>query len=158
MRGKTIKPGSFLKIPLNEGQFAYARVITKSILSFYQLLPLPADDQDAINQMKVTKPIFSIAVNKSAISQERWRIIGHASLEPRILENMPVFFRQSLYEPYDCWLVTTDPNYTRPLYPEECVNMEREAVWDNIEQVEERLRDHFDGRPNKWVERFRVKL
>jgi hypothetical protein len=39
----------------------------------------------------------------------------------------------------------------------QCAGLEVAAVWDP-EQVEDRLWDHFDGRPNTWVESIRLKM
>ena len=43
------------------------------------------------------------------------------------------------------------PLYERLAIAEECVGLERAAVWEP-EHVEDRLRDHFAGRSNRWVE------
>jgi hypothetical protein len=39
----------------------------------------------------------------------------------------------------------------RPAKRKECVGLECCAVWDP-EHVEDRLKDHFAGIPNKWVQ------
>lgn len=66
------------------------------------------------------------------------------------------------------WFFKTDPisgEITKTLMggmdevsatPEECVVLERAAVWDP-EHVIDRLDDHFAGRPNKWVESLKFK-
>ena len=41
--------------------------------------------------------------------------------------------------------------------PEECVGVERASVWDD-HHIEERLLDHFMGRPNRDEIRSRVHL
>lgn len=38
---------------------------------------------------------------------------------------------------------------------EECSGLERSAVWEP-EHVEDRLIDHFENRPNKWVESLKI--
>jgi hypothetical protein len=42
-----------------------------------------------------------------------------------------------------------------PASLEECEYLEVAAVWDG-HHVEDRLRDHFDGRPSEWVESMRL--
>lgn len=42
-----------------------------------------------------------------------------------------------------------------PASRQELEGLEVAAVWDP-EHVEDRLRDHFSGRPNKWVESIRL--
>lgn len=53
----------------------------------------------------------------------------------------------------------TDPVSGRfgetPASLQECENLEPAAAWDPG-HVEDRLRDHFDGRPNEWVESLRL--
>jgi len=38
----------------------------------------------------------------------------------------------------------------------ESQGLEAAAVWEP-EHIEDRLRDHFDGKPNKWLESLRIK-
>jgi hypothetical protein len=45
----------------------------------------------------------------------------------------------------------------RPAAPEECVGLEGVAVWDPT-HVEDRLRDHYAGRPNAHLAYMKVKL
>lgn len=51
----------------------------------------------------------------------------------------------------------TGESVENPATPEECAVLERAAVWDPG-HVEDRLRDHFAGQSNKWVESLRLKL
>jgi hypothetical protein len=44
----------------------------------------------------------------------------------------------------------------RPATIDSCRDLEIAAIW-SPEHVEDRLRDHFDGHPNKWVESLRPK-
>lgn len=45
----------------------------------------------------------------------------------------------------------------RDAEPQECVGLERMAVWEDS-GVEDRLLDTLMGRPNETVERFKVRL
>ncbi len=49
------------------------------------------------------------------------------------------------------------PLYERPATTGECIGLEAAAVWE-AEHVEDRLRDHFAGQLNKWVEQLRAKI
>jgi hypothetical protein len=45
----------------------------------------------------------------------------------------------------------------RPARPEECIALERVAVWDPV-HVEERIRDHYAGRPSAHLAHMKVRL
>jgi len=150
--------GDFIKIELGDNMVAYARVIVNGIFAFYKI-DHPSDDNiELMEQIRKSEPIFRLVVNDSAVLEGRWKIFGYSPVEPEILANPPVFFRQDIVDPKRCWLITMTPGFKKPIAPEECVNMEMEAVWDDPEQVEDRLRDYLNGKPNKWAERLKVKL
>jgi len=158
----TPRVGSFIEISLGKNLNAYARVIGKNLFSFYKIEHVDGakSKDEVVEIIRNSDPIFSIYIHKNAFGGDNWRIIGHLPLEQKTLNNMPVFFRQDIVNKDTCWLITVNlgPDYKKPLAKEECINMEREASWDNIEHIEERLRDYLANKPNIWVERLRVKL
>jgi hypothetical protein len=64
-----------------------------------------------------------------------------------VLAPVPTFVRDAIGGGFLIYLRGVVRSATRA----ECVGLERCAVWAP-EHVEDRLRDHFRGRPNKWVE------
>ena len=44
----------------------------------------------------------------------------------------------------------------RPATKEECIGLECAAVWDPT-HAEDRIRDHYLGRKNKWLESLKIK-
>jgi hypothetical protein len=44
----------------------------------------------------------------------------------------------------------------RPATKKECIGLEREAAWDPT-HVEDRIRDYYAGRKNKWVESLKIR-
>lgn len=150
-RHKTAEPevGSILEIPLSNGRTAYGRVLTNPLMAFYDI-----QSETPLSPTEILKsPVaFMIWVMNSAVASGRWRVVGHAPLE-QALETSPWFFKQdaisralSLYR----------EGVERPATIEECLGLERAAVW-SAEHVESRLEDHFAGQPNKWVEGMRLK-
>ncbi len=71
------------------------------------------------------------------------------------MELPALYFNQDPVNPAKI-LLTEDGVTGRLVRPEECESYERLAVWD-ASHVEDRLRDHFEGRPNIWVESLRIK-
>ena len=88
----------------------------------------------------------------SAIKKGRWPILGHIPLEGQ-LTDPPRFIQDELnkksFQIYKAGVII-------PATREQCEGLERSAVWDP-EQVEDRLRDHYAGRINKWVESLKIK-
>jgi len=92
-----------------------------------------------------------------AVTSGRWPVIGAVPLSDDERRRPERFFKQ---DPLNSNLTIywEDPEsgepHEIPALLEEAENLECAAVWDP-EHVEDRLRDHFAGRPNKWVESLR---
>jgi hypothetical protein len=93
-----------------------------------------------------------------AITSGRWEVVGQIEI-PEKLKSVPKFCKQdqisgalSIYQEID----DLAPHYERPARAGECDGLETAAVWE-AEHIEDRLRDHFSGKPNKWVEQLRIK-
>ncbi|MEU0382906.1 hypothetical protein [Streptomyces chartreusis] len=102
-----------------------------------------------------TAPLFVIAVHNKAYSRGRWGPILHR-VNTDVLPDVPFFFRQNVLDAQDCEI--TDPfGQVRQATPEECLGLERSAVWE-AEHVEQRISDLYARRPNLFVESMKVKL
>jgi hypothetical protein len=94
-----------------------------------------------------------------AITSGIWEVVGRVPLSEDLKE-IPRFFKQdmmngaiSIYQE----IPELAPYYEIPATLAEIEGLECAAVWDP-EHVEDRLRDHFAGRPNIWVESLKIKL
>jgi hypothetical protein len=145
-------PGTVLELSLGDGTFAYGLVVGELEVAFFDLHAKAAiADVDAI----VARPVlFVLTVYKNVFTTGRWRAIGRVDLDAHVVR-IPDKFMQDLGDPRKCKIVDADFN-TRPATPDECVGLERVAVWAG-EHIEDRLRDHFAGRPNPHVEHMKVK-
>lgn len=100
--------------------------------------------------------LFRIWVANHAVTRGRWPVIGRVAITP---ENSaePFFYKQDAITGrlalYHSTFAAT--NWERPASLAECAGLEAAAVWEP-EHVEDRLRDHFAGRSNKWVESLRI--
>jgi hypothetical protein len=145
------RPGTFLRIPLADGTFGYGRTLSPAYDAFYDYrTESPDSDLDRI----ASKPIlFKIAVRH--LVPGSWEVIGRRKLEEPLTRPI-VYFRQDVGDFRRCEICDTADN-VRSAEPQECVGLERMAVWDE-HHVEERLLDTFMGRPCGIVERMKVRL
>ncbi len=83
----------------------------------------------------------------------QWPVIGKVAV-PKELLVPPWFFKQ---DPISGKLaIGRTGTEERTPEPGQIETLERAAVW-SAAHVVDRLRDYFDGRPNKWVESMRPK-
>jgi len=146
MRQKRLK-GDIFEVDLRDGTFCYGRVINGSCV----LYDLRVGVRPLIEEIVCQKVLFQVWVMKYAITRGIWKVIGNLPLEESLVER-PRFFKKDsisgkLY-------VTYDGSQEIPATLEECQRLECAAVWDP-EHVEDRLRDHFEGRRNKWYDSMR---
>lgn len=139
------RAGDVVKIPLGEDQYAFGRVLRKPLMGFYDLLVSELPSVEVI----VAKPIlFRVWVMNYAVTDGDWPIIGHMPLTPE-LEETPIFFKQDhITGKFSIYLGN---GQERPVTRKEVEGLERAAVWEP-EHIVDRLRDHFAGRSNVWVE------
>jgi hypothetical protein len=143
--------GDVVRIDLGDGFHSYARVMGEALFAFYggrvtNELPI-----DRIIGLPI---IFQIPVMDPAITSGRWVVIGNAPLDDTLL-NPPFFFIQDILNK-DRFKIYESGGKIRAATKEECVGLERAAVWEPA-HVEDRLRDHFANRKNKWVESLKIK-
>ncbi|MCY1074853.1 immunity 26/phosphotriesterase HocA family protein [Archangium lansingense] len=145
------RPGTFLRIPLADGTFGYGRALEPPFDAFYEYrTESPDSDLDRI----ASKPIlFKIAVR--ILEPSSWDVIGWREIEESLSQPI-VQFRQDIGSFRRCTIFDTVGN-SRSAEPQECVGLERMAVWEQ-HHVEERLLDTFMGRPNDSVEHLKVRL
>lgn len=142
--------GDILRIELPDGSKSYARVLGEASFAFYD----GRFDKDPEISEILTLPIaFEIAVMKYAVTKGGWRIIGTAPLELYLQKVRPRFIQDALNVRH---FQIYEDGEIRESSREECEGLERCAVWDP-EHVEDRLADHYAGRPNKWLESMKIK-
>jgi hypothetical protein len=144
--------GDVVSIPLGDNRVAFGWVLKEPLLAFFDY----SCDTSAIPAVSeiINKPIaFRIDVMNHAVTRGRWPVIGHATVPDKLLQT-PWFFKKDIISG-ELSITQTGAEEIPATY-EQCKALERCAVWDP-EHVEDRLRDHFAGRPNVWVESLRLK-
>ncbi|HZH15043.1 MAG TPA: Imm26 family immunity protein [Archangium sp.] len=151
MRKQRHKPGSFVRIVLPDGSFGYGRLLESPYAAFYQHKTTSPDfDLDGIGSRPV---LFKTAVRHLAL--DSWEMIGWRALEEHLRQPL-VRFMQDVGDFRRCTIFDTAGN-SRTAEPEECVGLERAAVWEQ-DSIEERLLDALLGRPNAAEEHLKVRL
>jgi len=151
MKRQRRREGDIVAIDLGDDTLAFGRVLEEPLLAFYDLR-MPTTETPDLQEI-VTRPIlWRLWVMNHAVTRGRWKVLGSIPLEEP-LKREPTFFKQ---DPISGAVTLYRSQTEYPSSAEECEQLERAAVWEP-EHVEDRLRDHFDGRPNKWVESLRVK-
>ncbi|HEX2060188.1 MAG TPA: immunity 26/phosphotriesterase HocA family protein [Thermoanaerobaculia bacterium] len=151
MKRQRRREGDLVAIDLRDGTQAFARVLKEPLMAFYDLRVGNGETPDL--QEILTRPIlWKIWVMNHAMTSGRWKVLAHIPLE-QSLQREPAFFKQ---DPLSGEVTLYRSQTEYPSSAEDCEQLERAAVWEP-EHAEDRLRDHFAGRPNQWVESLRVK-
>jgi hypothetical protein len=150
-------PGRVVRIDLGDGRCAYGRQLLSVQVEFYDHVGGPDQAVDLLDVVRL--PVaFTTAVMDRAFSRTgRWELLDVVTLSHE--EQASVYRRAQIDSisgrPSVHWI---DPaagaSGKTPATLEECLTLEPSGVWDP-EHVEDRLRDHFAGRPNRWLDSLR---
>lgn len=138
--------GAVVAVPLGDGVHSYAQMLDDPEYAFFDC----STNDDLPAAAIVARPVlFRLWAMRSAHSTGRWPKVGAAPVSPALQE--PVRrYNQDPLRPQDIRL--TFDGCDGPLGSvADCEALECAAVWD-AEHVEDRLRDHFAGRPCQWVD------
>jgi hypothetical protein len=141
--------GDLVKIQLDSQWHVYARVLKEPLFAFYDSR---TDKELTFDEIKNLPVLFKIWVMKYAVTSGRWPVVGNYHLEES-LKQVEKFFKQDCLNPQSISIYYE--GHEIPATREECIGLECAAVWDP-EHVEDRLRDHYAGKPNKWVKALKI--
>jgi Immunity protein 26 len=137
--------GAVIRKKLSDGSFYYACLLEFPWVAFYHHRSrLPEDDLVAITKRPV---IFTIAAHKDLLAKDQWQTIGHVPVDGSL---QPPAAQAIWDDPDNCQIIDAEGDM-RPATPEECAGLEPAAVWEP-EHIDDRLRDAFAGRPNRWLD------
>ncbi len=138
--------GDVVQIDLGAGRFSFGRVLEEPLVAFYDLESSHIPSPQEIVQLPI---VFRIWVMNFAITEGDWGVVGNVALTDDLLEPPRFFKRDSISGKLS--ITRTGGGDEVAATQKECEGLECAAVWEP-EHVVDRLRDHFAGRPNKWVE------
>jgi hypothetical protein len=143
-------PGDIVRIDLGDGVHSYARVLSEAQFAIYDC----KTERDLDRETIIASPIlFYVAVMDYAVKRGLWTVVGHLPLEDALLSPPPRFMQDAL-NPTSFSIY--ENGSIRPAKRAECEDLERAAVWDP-NHVIDRIRDHYAGVSNKWVESLKIK-
>jgi hypothetical protein len=147
------EPGAVLRVGLDDGTHTYARMLAHSpYLAVYDACR--SDDAVEVEQIVRSPVLFVVAVSAAAYRSGRWQRVGW--VPPLVAAvAIPEFFLQDIFDPQQCQVVD-HLGRERAATLEECVGLERSAVWA-AEHIEERVRDHYQNRPNAHLEVMKLR-
>jgi hypothetical protein len=145
-----------VRIDLGDNRCAYGRQLLGSNVEFYDRCGTATDSETVDLLDVVVVPVaFTVWVMNSAFRRNGgWELLD---VVPLTAAERTVVDRRFKRDPINGTLTIyqSDPAAgtfrERPATALECTDLEPAAVW-SPHHVEDRLRDHFDGRPNKWTE------
>jgi hypothetical protein len=152
MKSRLPRPGTFLQMPLANGTFGYARALEPPFYAVYRFAT--TDPEVDLTTVAAQNVLFSVAVHRVK-GNDHWKALGVKALEPELTRPI-VQYVQDDVDLRKCKLFDT-VGMERDVGPEECVCIEKAAVWET-HHVEARLLDALEGRPNDEELRSHVRL
>ena len=149
MRSKKRTVGDIVKIPLGDGTHTYAHALQEASFAVYDCR---VAEELAVEQVVNRPVLFFVAVMHHAVKKGRWPIVGHSRLNER-LSRPPTFIQDPLNKNS---FSIYENGEIKPSSRVQCVGLERMAVWEP-EHVEDRIRDQYAGRTNKWLELLKMR-
>ena len=143
--------GAIVKIPLDSSYHSYARILSQASFAFYDFRT--KEDVSDLTEIISSPILFIVAVFNDAVTRGRWVKVGKLPLEP-YFQKLP---RKFIWDTIGLRFQIYDNGNIREATREECQGLERAAVWEP-EEVEERLRDHYAGGPNRQIEEDKMTL
>ncbi|GAB4512550.1 MAG: hypothetical protein Tsb0026_16570 [Sulfuricaulis sp.] len=145
--------GDIVRIDLGDGYFGFGRKLA-SVWAFYDLRT-----QDEVTPKEVLKHpvLFKVwAGEQKGLEMGTWKILGNLPLIEAERQPVP-FFKQDILDPTHIAIyMSNSPGLDSekeeiPATWEEIQGLEDVGVW-YTPYIEDRLRDHFAGRPCKWIQ------
>jgi hypothetical protein len=137
--------GAVARVPLGD-QHTYAWMLAKKFE--WAFLDARSDADLPVAEVVNRPVLFRLWVMRSAYSSGRWLKVGTAVPPEELMRPVDSFMFDMISKQF---AITTDGGASRrPASAAECSPLECGAVW-SAEHVEDRLRDHYAGVPNKWL-------
>ena len=152
MARQIITIGSVIEIPLAEDLYAYGQIISRTEVAFFDYIGCQLDKKH-LPPMSCDCVLFVVSVMNNAITSGRWKKIQKMEIDGRFLGRREYFMQDAITQRISIY--QSDDGAIRPGLRSEAQGLERAAVW-SPEQVEERLRDCHDNKPNRYVESMQL--
>jgi hypothetical protein len=148
MARQRIIVGAVLEISLENDFFSYCQIVGEDIVFFDIYLEEPLLNVSILND---ARPLFIVGVYNYVITSGRWKRIGKLPIREEFKVIPMQFIQDAMLNSFELYNPNTG-EITKST-KEACIGLERCAVW-GAEHVESRIIDHYEGRPNIWVEQM----
>ena len=146
-KGKRPQEGDFIQIKLDDRLYAYGRVLESPTLAFYDTNGELLEDLNALLKSPI---LFKIWVMKDAFKKPHWKLVGSLELEEVLTGRIWFFKKDSISGELTLYSTHQHKTIEKKATRNQCEGLECAAAWA-ASHVEDRLRDHHRGVPNKWV-------
>src|SRR5262245_57714797 len=155
MTRRKIEPGSIVEIRLDEQHHTYARILRGNFVAAYDCRT--SESTPDMRRIVGAPVLFVVIVYAYVRKGTRWPVVGFVPLE-QVDVSIPPQFRQDVVGP-DLSVTIIEfegGRRERPGTIEEAEGLESLSVWDDV-HVEERLWDHYAGRPSMTLASLKVR-
>lgn len=142
--------GNIVEIQLPDGLLSYGMLLKFPAIAFFDV---HTNTRPSISEIVSHPVLFRIWVEKHAVSRKLWPLIGHHAPPLALLAPHQYFKQDPLSGQITLY---TEGGFEQPARAEQCIGLERAAVWDPYHVVS-RLADHFAGRANPYVSQLALK-
>jgi len=139
--------GAIVEIDLMDGTYSYAQVLEDPQVAFFDLLRNKSQERPSINEILKSKLLFRLSVYEEAVRNE-WLRIGREKYDPTWDISPSSYFIDSSTGEITIW--KSEGGRVKGT-EKDIEGMEYFSVWQSG-AVEQRLRDHFAGRPCWYLE------
>ena len=148
------RAGAVVRKSLDDGHTT-GRLLKKPWAAFYDFRTEEPDDD--LERIVDHPALFTVATPTRLLSPGKWgdwEMIGSLPLgdEPSPPREQ---FMQDKLDPSQIRIID-DQGAIRDATFAEAEGLESAAVWDTV-HIDDRLKDHYAGRPNKWLESMKLK-
>lgn len=146
MTKQRIIPGAILEINI-EDIYYYAQILQSKGCAFFDIRSeQPLKDYSVLLDVPV---LFIIAVYNDIITQGKWLKVGKLEIREDLLLEPNQFIQDSL-SPDNFELYNPNTGRITKTSLDKIIGLERASVWE-AHAVEDRLRDHYNNVPCKWL-------
>jgi hypothetical protein len=139
------KEGAIIKIELSENRLAFARLLPGYRLGIYDYVVEKGRGYSA-DEIVNCNIFLYLSVYRTIITKGLFEVIDFRALTEKEIKKIPPQFMQDAANLNNCLIFEYNGREYKA-NPQECVELERSAVWDELSLIQ-RIEDKFAGRKN----------
>lgn len=154
MKKQQITEGAVLEINIENQYYVYSQILSKGLgYAFFDFKT--KEKLKDLNILQNSQVLFIVMVYSDIITKGVWLKVGKLPIRNDLLV-LPMKYIQDNLNPDKFELYNPNTGEINKATREECEGLECAAVWE-ANHVEDRIRDHYLGVPNIWLESLKIK-